>query len=153
MTINRGLAVTDDVQDILYFRDFLANMQDHAHPDTNDVDVAIDREIDIINMHLLTAGYVLPIVSGDSPYGYQFVKQLNALGAAVAIERRWGAAEHYEKLSEQYLSLIDDIRNSVIILTDIPGAPVMEDLAKSGTSELTAAGDERTPFFTRDDQF
>lgn len=153
MAIARGLATTGDVQDILYFRDFLSNCLNSVRPDVDDIESAIDTGIDIINMHLLTAGYTLPIILADSPYGYNFVKYLNALGTAVAIERRWGAAEHHKRLNEEYIGIIDDIENARIVLTDVPGAPVMGDLAKSGTSELTASGEEREPFFTRDDTF
>ena len=153
MAISRGLATTGDVQHVLYFRDILSNCLNAKRPNVDDVEVAIDREIDFINAQLLTVGYELPIVPADSPYGYQYVKQTNAVGAAVALERRWGESDHYDRLNEQYLSLINDVKDTTIILTDIPGAPTMEDLAKSGTSELTATGDEREPFFLRDQDF
>jgi len=153
MAIARGLAVTGDVQEVLYFRDFLANDQNDANPNVADVEGAIDREIDFINIRLTTAGYELPILEADSPYAYRFVKELNAVGAAVAIERRWGESDHYDRLNESYTTMLEQLMDREILLSDAAGVPSLANLAGSGTSELTAAGDERTPFFTRDEEF
>ena len=153
MAISRGLATTGDVQEVLYFREFLENDLNSGHPDVADVEGAIDREIDFIYMRLKTAGYTVPFVEGDEPYAYRFTKELNAIAAALAIERRWGESDHYSRLNDYYIRLMDEVMNRDILLTDATGVPTLADLAKSGTSELAEDGDERVPFFTREDEF
>jgi len=153
MTIQRGLAVTGDVQSILYWRDILNNDLNSRPPDVATVEGVIDLTIDDINMLLLTAGYELPITYADSPYGYQYVRLMNAKASACAIERRYGAEETAKAVCKEYADMRQALIDRDVILTDVPGAPATEDLAKSGTSELTATGEEREPFFTRDQKF
>lgn len=153
MAITRGLASFDDVQRINFFRDYQSNDEQGTRPDITDIEEMIDSAIDAINQILLTAGYTLPIVQTSSPYGYRFVLYWNALGAAEMAERRHGSKGTADEHKEEWEAIRDSILGQTILLTDIPGAPTQEDLAKSGTNQLTSSGAERTPFFLRVQKF
>ena len=153
MAIARGFATTGDVQEINYYRNYLENDLHSAHPDVADIESYIDFTIDDINATLLTAGYTLPVTIAASPYGYRWIQYLNALGAAEMAERRDGSTEIADSLRERYDAMKEGILDHTILLTDIPGVPTQAGVSKSGTSELTAAGDERSPFFTRDAKY
>ena len=153
MAIARGYCTTGDVQLVNYYRDYLTNDLNSERPTVLDVEGDIDFTIDDINLTLKTVGYTLPVVLADSPYGYNFVKYWNAVGAAEKLERRHGSKENADGLLEAYNRMEDQILNHDVILTDVPGAPTQASIAESGTSELTDSGDERVPFFTREDKF
>lgn len=150
MAIDRGYCITGDVQLILYFRNFLENDLQSVRPNVADVEEFIDTSIDDINMTLRTVGYTLPVVLADSPYGYQYIVRWNALGAALELERRYGQQDTIDRLAGEYNGIRDSILNRTVILTDVSGAPTQANLVESGTSELTASGDVKEPFFTRD---
>lgn len=153
MAIARGLATVVDVQNINFFRDYVANDANNVKPGTSEIEAAIDFTIDDINVVLITVGYTLPLVLADSPYGYNYVKYWNALAAAERVERQHGtesiADNHLERLDQ----MKEDILNRVVILVDVPGAPTDAELSDSGTSELTSAGAAREPFFLRVQKF
>lgn len=153
MTISRGIAVTGDVQNVIYWRNLAENDLNSKVPGVSEVEAAIDDTIDEINAVLLTAGYTLPLVEADSPYGYQYLRVLNAKGAACYIERRYGAEDTMGAICDEYAQMKQDILEQTVVLSDVPGAPSPEDLAASGTSERTASGEEREPFFLRDQEF
>ena len=153
MAILRGLSITGDVQNILFHRNFLENDLNSEEPGSGEIEVFVDTTIDEINAVLKTAGYTLPIVSGDSPIGYWFTRNWNAIGAAEKTERRAGGKERADDLKEDFDGMRDSILNHTVILTDVPGAPTQEDLAGSRTSDLDEFGNVKDPFFTRADKF
>jgi len=153
MAIARGYCTTGDVQLINYYRNYLQNDLNSQRPGSSDVEDFIDLTIDDINMTLSTVGYTLPVTETASPYGYYFIKHWNAVGAAEKLERRHGSKENADMHLEAYERMEEQILSHDVILTDVPGAPTQGSIAKSGTSELTSAGETRTPFFTRDQDF
>lgn len=153
MTISRGLAITGDVQNILFHRDFLENDLNTKKPGSPEIEVFVDTTIDEINMYLGTVGYTLPIVSGDSPYGYWWTRNWNAIGAAEKTERRAGGKEQADALKEDFDGMRDSILNHIVILSDVPGAPTDAELAASGTSDLDEFGNIKEPFFTRSQEW
>jgi len=153
MTIFRGLCITGDVQSVNFERDYLQNDLDGKRPMVEDIEWYIDSIIDDIYQVLDSEGYTLPITLAESPYGYRYIQRWNALGAAEMAERRHASKEHADDLLEQYDKFREDIVDHTVILADVPGAPLDSELAESGTSNLTASGAEKEPFFTRDQDF
>lgn len=153
MAILRGYAVTGDVQTILFERNFLENELNGERPDSADIEEFIDTSIDQINIHLNTVGYTLPILLADSPFGYRYVQNWNAVCAAEKAERRAGGAEKADELEESCEEMRDSILDHTVLLSDVPGVPTEAGLAGSGTSDLDEFGDVKDPFFTRSQLF
>ena len=153
MAIARGYAITGDVQTILFERNFLENDLNDKKPGSVQIEGFIDTSIDRINATLKTVGYTIPILLADSPVGYYWVKNWNAVCAAEQTARRAGSTEKADELKESCQEMHDSILDHSVLLTDVPGVPTDADLAGSGTSDLTDSGDTREPFFTRAQTF
>lgn len=153
MATLRAMAVTGDVQNILFERNFLENDLNNAGLGSANVEEFLDTSMDDINAVLITIGYTLPILVADSPYGYWYCRHMNAVCAAAQTERRAGGTAKADELEEQCKQMKDDLLNHVILLTDVAGVPTLAALSDSETSELTEAGEEREAFFTRDQNF
>jgi hypothetical protein len=153
MAILRGYCVTGDVNRRNYLRDYLENDLRSKRPNVTDIEEFIDGSIDEINQKLLTVGYTLPITLASSPYGYWYIVDLNALGAAVRAERMSGDDTLAQAHLDEYNARMEGILDRSVLLTDVAGVPTQGGMTKSGTSELTASGDTKDPFFTREDEF
>jgi len=153
MAIARGYAVTGDVQNILFERNFLENDLNNKEPGSGEIETFIDTSIDRINATLKTVGYTIPILLADSPVGYYFTKNWNAVCAAEQTARRAGSTEKADELKESCQEMHDSILDHTVLLTDVPGVPTDAALSDSGTSKLTDDGDTRVPFFTRLQKF
>lgn len=153
MAILRGYCITGEVERRNYLRSYAENDLRGKRPNVTDIEGFIDGTIDLINQALLTVGYTIPITEADSPYGYWYVRDWNAIGAAERAERMSGDNDLADDHEEEFNKRRDGILDHTILLTDVSGVPTQAGMSKSGTSELTAAGDAREAFFTREDIF